>query len=222
MKTLQALVPLKSPAQAKTRLAGALTREESAALALHMAEDVLGALSGSGCFHGIGLLAGDEYADLAQRFGARLHPDTPGRTWSQDLSLIACDLAAHHVHTLLVVPGDLPLITAPQVRRLMSMHRTGVTLCPAERDGGTNAIVLTPPDVLGFAFGTDSAQRHLDTARARGVPVQRVELPAFARDVDTLADLQWLCEHAVPGATQDYLARSGIRARLHQAATEPA
>ena len=40
-----------------------------------------------------------------------------------------------------------------------------------------------------FAFGAGSAARHLARARVAGLRTTRVDLPAFARDIDTVADL---------------------------------
>jgi 2-phospho-L-lactate guanylyltransferase len=215
MNTAWALVPLKPLADAKTRLAPALSRAECAEVSLHMAEDVVAALTGAGLFAGVSLLTADPiFSALGRRFGCRILEETPGRDWCQSLALAAADLAATGVGTLLVVPGDLPQLTAPVVSALMSRAGAGVTLCPAERDGGTNAIVLRPPDAIPLLFGHDSARRHLEAAERLGIHASRVVVDAIGRDIDTPADLQWLCGTAPGGRTHAYLERSGIAARL--------
>jgi 2-phospho-L-lactate guanylyltransferase len=88
----------------------------------------------------------------------------------------------------------------------------------AAPDGGTNALVLTPPTVIPFLYGPDSADRHIAAAGDRGVVSQRLDLPAFARDIDTPDDVQWLVGQRIACATIAYLRASGIADRLKQQA----
>jgi 2-phospho-L-lactate guanylyltransferase (CobY/MobA/RfbA family) len=94
-----------------------------------------------------------------------------------------------------------------------------VTLVEASRDGGTNALCLSPPGAIGCHFGPDSAQRHLEAARARGVPAAAVAVAGFARDVDTVDDVRWLCGSPSPGAARRWLGESGVCARLRRDGT---
>jgi 2-phospho-L-lactate guanylyltransferase len=217
MKPSWAIVPLKSLDRAKMRLTGVLTRAECSALSLHMAEDVVGALTGSGCFSNVGILTADPaLANLAERFDCRILQEQPSRDWQQNLALAACELAAGGTKTLVVVPGDLPDLTPPDVDLLLARHAGDVTVVPAARDGGTNALVMTPPDAMGFLFGPDSAKRHVEAARRAGYRVATLVLEAFAHDIDTPGDLGRLCQSARSSATRIYLERSGIAGRLRE------
>jgi 2-phospho-L-lactate/phosphoenolpyruvate guanylyltransferase len=210
-----ALVPLKAFALAKTRLDGVLTRGECAQLAEHMARDVLRALKATPEIAGLGILGnGPGLCELAAEAGARHLPEPEGGDYRSALAAAATELTQHGTGRLLVLPGDLPTLSSAAVRALLASHREGVTVCTAARDGGTNALVLTPPDAIPFLFGPDSARRHLEAATAAGIPGRAASLPAFTRDIDTPDDLQWLLGQRIACATLAWLKASGIAARL--------
>ncbi len=217
MNAVWALVPVKLPGHAKSRLAPALNPAERVALAGHMAHDVLGALQACPGISGIALLAADGDArDLAGQFGCRILPDDPHLDLSANLQVAAAALAADGARALVIVPTDLPTLTAADIAALLAGLGPGVTVVPAGMDGGTNALGMAPPTAGECRFGPDSARRHLDAARQRGVEARRLDLAAFARDVDTVDDVRWLCDQATSSRARDYLERSGICARLQQ------
>jgi len=69
-----------------------------------------------------------------------------------------------------------------------------VTIVPDRHGTGTNALVLTPPDVIEPSFGPDSRARHEQLAQAAGVPVEVVHVETLAIDVDTADDLEAMRE----------------------------
>jgi 2-phospho-L-lactate/phosphoenolpyruvate guanylyltransferase len=93
--------------------------------------------------------------------------------------------------SLLVLPADLPLIEADDVRELLedAGEESSVVISPDGARSGTNALLLTPPDVLPFAFGTGSFDKHLSSARERGLEVRVRENSHLAFDLDTVDDL---------------------------------
>ena len=217
MDAVWALVPVKSLAHAKSRLAPALDPAERVALAGHMARDVLTALRHCPGITGIALLAADDSARaLAEAFGCRMLADDPALDLAANLQAAVGALAAAGARTVIIVPTDLPTLIAADIESLLARSGAGVTVVPAAVDGGTNALALTPPGAGACLFGPDSARRHLEAARQRGAAAQRLELPAFARDVDSVDDVLWLCSRKTGGSAWDYLNRSGICARLRQ------
>ena len=68
---------------------------------------------------------------------------------------------------------------------------------------------MTPPDAGPCQFGPDSARRHVAAARLRGCAAA-LPLPGFARDIDTVDDVRWLCEQPAGSAAREYLDASGI------------
>jgi 2-phospho-L-lactate guanylyltransferase len=122
-----------------------------------------------------------------------------------------------------VLPGDLPTLAAADVGQLIRGHvqrhgegGSSATLCPASRDGGSNALLLSPPTALPFHFGPDSARRHAAAATVAGVPLTVDGGSGFSRDIDTPADVQWLLQQRVACATIAWLRASGIAQRLKE------
>jgi 2-phospho-L-lactate guanylyltransferase len=215
-----ALVPVKPPGVAKTRLAEALGAAERAALAVCMVHDVLTALHAARSLAGIAVLAPDSRgAELAHGFPCRILEDERPGDLCASLGVAAARLAADGAGTVVIVPSDLPTLTAGDVDALLAAHPGGVSVAPAARDGGTNALVLTPPTAIECLFGPDSARRHLDAARRGGLTATRLELPGFARDIDTVDDVLWLCARGSGGRAREYVERAAICSRLGSQAT---
>jgi 2-phospho-L-lactate guanylyltransferase len=94
----------------------------------------------------------------------------------------------------LLVPGDCPLLSPQDLNALLThpADTRSALIVPDRHGTGTNALLLTPPDVLAPSFGPDSRRRHLADASAAGVVAEVVELESLALDVDTPDDLEAL------------------------------
>jgi 2-phospho-L-lactate guanylyltransferase len=180
-----------------------------------MARDVLMALHAAPDITGIAIL-GDEprLAPLAAAANATLHAEQPGEDYRAALGRVARELSNRGARRLLVVPADLPTLSAGDVQALLADHKGGVTICPAAADGGTNALLLSPPTAIPFLYGPDSAARHRAAAEAASVPVRVLSIPGFARDVDSPEDVRWLLGQRLACATLAWLRASGIAERL--------
>jgi 2-phospho-L-lactate guanylyltransferase len=101
---------------------------------------------------------------------------------------------------LLILPADLPLLDAEDVRAVLDRVGEGprVVISPDGAHAGTNALLLSPPDALPFAFGPDSYETHLRAAREHGLDVRVCERLHLAFDLDTADDLARLKEAEVP------------------------
>jgi 2-phospho-L-lactate/phosphoenolpyruvate guanylyltransferase len=187
-----AVIPVKETAGAKQRLAPALSAELRQALALAMLEDVLAAVAGVGGLGGIVLVTIDTQAvGLARRYGA-----TTVAVGARDGHTGAVVAGARHLMaqgrgTMLTLPGDLPLVAAGEIERLIAAHSQApaFTIAPAHDDLGSNAIVMSPPDAVKLRFGEDSFFPHLAAARAAGIEPCVVRLPGIAFDIDNPQDL---------------------------------
>jgi 2-phospho-L-lactate guanylyltransferase len=214
MSDTWALLPVKQVNRSKTRLQSVLRPQECALLSRAMFMDVLAAMEAADSIDRIAVLTNDaQVADLARRSGHTVIEDT-------DEELCAgLDAAARQIRNeggerVLIMPGDIPTVTATDIDGLMARHTDGLSLCPAIRDGGTNAMVCTPPDAIPFQFGPDSANRHLEAAQAAGLPHERMATAAFFRDIDLPEDLLWLSARDNDCHTLNFLRQSGICARL--------
>jgi len=218
--TIHAIVPVKEFSRAKSRLGGLLNAAECAVLARAMCRDVIAALRGVPAIAGVTLLGhGRDIARLAAETGCR-HLCEHVAGLNHELRAAAGRLEKEGAATLLVVPADLPYLGSSDIEKLLARHDAGLTICPAESDGGTNALVISPPTAIDFSFGTGSAQRHTQSAQDAGIQCRRVEPAALRRDIDTPEDLVRLCRGPAGRHTSRYLAASGIcdRALRHTVA----
>ncbi|MBC8078428.1 MAG: NTP transferase domain-containing protein [Chloroflexales bacterium] len=99
---------------------------------------------------------------------------------------------------LLVLPGDVPLVTSADIAALLASAAQGRVAIAPSRDRGTNALALPLPAPIAFRFGVNSCAAHLAQARARGLPAHIHRSPTLALDIDTADDLCALEE--MPGA----------------------
>ena len=94
----------------------------------------------------------------------------------------------------LLVPGDCPMLDPTQLEGLLARPAPArsALIVPDRHGTGTNALLLTPPDVLEPSFGPGSCQRHAASAESNGLAHEVVAVPSLALDVDTPEDLQAL------------------------------
>ena len=150
------------------------------------------------------------YSFLEERVGLRagylaLRPDRPpGETAAVAL---ATDLTVSGGSDgVLVIPADVPLITAAEVKAILdAAPESGTVLVPAADGRGTNAILRRPANLFSARFGNDSFLPHLENARRSGRQVVILELPGVALDVDRPDDLAALLAAGGSTRTQNLL-----------------
>ena len=188
--SLFAVVPVKDLHSAKSRLSPALDPEERVDLTLHMLDHVLTTLEKAGVGNVCVVSPDRAVLEVARERGASpLFQESRGLNPAlEEARLWAMRQGAS---SLLVLPADLPLLTASDVLALLEEKEVPrVVISPDKSHTGTNALLLRPPDVLPFAFGPDSFETHLRLARERGIDVSVRELPNLALDLDTTGDLE--------------------------------
>jgi 2-phospho-L-lactate guanylyltransferase len=187
-----AVVPVKDTTSAKQRLAPALPQALRQALALAMLEDVLASLAEARGLAGRLLVTTDPAArQLAARYGAICIEDGAGDGHTGAVMAAARRLATERRGGILTVPGDIPLVTAAEIERLIAARRPApsFTIAPSHDEKGSNAILMSPPDAVPLRFGDDSFFPHLAAAEACGIRATVVHLPGIAMDIDNPDDL---------------------------------
>jgi 2-phospho-L-lactate guanylyltransferase len=207
-----AIVPVKPFERAKTRLARALAPEARRILAEAMLRDVLAALRGSRAVGVIWVVSHDrDLLGRVGRWGAEPLEEKADLGLNPALRLATRAAMARGARRALIVPSDIPLLRAADVRSLLSAvpRPPGVAAVASRDGGGTNALLRTPPDVIAPCFGRDSFARHARLAARRGVPFVTRRIPRAALDIDTPSDLLALARRA-GGHTAHALARIGF------------
>jgi 2-phospho-L-lactate guanylyltransferase len=186
-----AIVPLKSLAHAKERMAGCLDVASRRRLVSWMLGRILDACLGADTVTRVMVVAGDvQAAAEAARLGVEVIIQPEGGLAA---ALATGEQAAIGAEATLVVPADLPLATAADLDAVCAAgaHAPSVVVVPAG-DGGTGALLRRPGRVICTAFGPNSAVAHLRLAVAAGIRPVRLNLPNLALDIDTPSDLRAL------------------------------
>lgn len=186
MHDVYAVVVARTGANAKTRLSRALGPEARIALAETMLDDVLRATGGADLGGTVAVV--EPARDHGDGVIAVADPGT-GHLGAIEAGIEAAVAAG--ARCVIVLPGDIPLLTSDDVRELAAAAASGpsVVVVPDRAGTGTNALVMRPPRAIAPAFGPGSLARHVEAARAAGVAASVHECERAALDIDTPDDL---------------------------------
>lgn len=191
MTVVHAIVAVKGFERGKYRLAGVLTEAERHLLIKTMLNDVLDALRAAPGIASINVLSSDITVlpkDVEQIVD-------PGTGLNAAVSHAARVVSNEGAHSMLFLPADLPLVTADDINALLAAASDhDAVIAPDARHSGTNALLLTPPQLIEPQFGEQSFTAHVQAIRYSGARLQIVERPTLAHDIDVPADL-----HALSG-----------------------
>ena len=198
-----AAVPVKDVVNAKQRLMRVLDAAERRELARAMLSDVLRALGGAGLDHVWVVTREPEVAAIARGLGAEPLAEAENRGHTAAVAAAQAEAARVGADAFLTIPGDVPCVTAAEIRALVGGLGAppAVALVPARSGLGTNGALLAPPGVMRLRFGEPSFDNHLAAARALGLEPRVVRLPGLGLDVDAPEDLAaLLAEGAATGS----------------------
>ena len=192
-----ALLPVKSPQNAKQRLFGYLPAATREALARLLYERTITTLcQASGIDRVLVITSDAEIAAHARSTGAWVIEEREQLSHSASADAACCHAIEMGAQTALLVPIDVPLVERTDFERLAAAARPGVVIVPSSDGTGTNALARTPPDVIPSCFGPGSFRAHLEQARLRGVAADVLRLPGLMFDIDTPEDVAELLERA--------------------------
>lgn len=206
--SLWAIVPAKSLAQSKSRLATALTPAQRLELSRQLLIHTFTVLGQVRQIDAILVVSRDpQVRELALE-----HEVTVLVEESDGLNL-ALTQATHWVVTqgagaVLVVPADLPLIIPSTLESMVQLAEPGpaVVVAPDRHGRGTNLLLVRPPGLIEYAFGPDSLHFHRQQAIARSVPIHVLRSAGTELDLDTPDDLD-LCRVDIRSPLQYTLSR---------------
>ncbi len=185
-----AIVPCKPFAEAKQRLAEVLDPAERAALSRRLLRHTLVVL---GRARGISRVAVVSQDDKVLR-AARQHG--AWAIWEAQAGLNAAleqgtrVAVANGFRGVLILPADLPWLHTGDLEEIVALGQAPpcVVIAPAQRDEGTNAMLVRPAGLLEYAFGEKSSTEHRRRAEAAGARVEIYRSPGFAFDLDLPED----------------------------------
>ena len=191
--TLWAIVPVKPLRRGKSRLAGALTEDERAELNRLLLERTLKTLTDLKEVEQVLVVSRDSSAlALAREFGARTVQEDGAPHLNTALKRATVIAQVYASRGVLVLPADLPLLSGDDILTLLkrAINPPVVVIAPDRHKKGTNALLLSPADLIEYDFGGDSFKRHCERARKAGARLEIVELPSLGLDLDLPEDLE--------------------------------
>src|SRR5271157_4211678 len=186
--TLWAIVPVKPLRRGKSRLAGTLSEDERAELNRILLEHTIQTLTNLTEIEQVLVVSRDSAAlALARDLGARTVQEDDGapnlNTALKRATVVAQVYASRGV---LIVPADLPLLNHEDVEALLARAVNP----PDRHQKGTNALLLSPSNIIEYDFGEGSFERHCRRTKQAGARLEVVNLPSLELDLDLPEDLE--------------------------------
>jgi 2-phospho-L-lactate guanylyltransferase len=204
-----AILPVKRLDQAKHRLSAALDVGQRMRIAEALLEDAL-ALAARCDFVRWWVVSSDE-AVLGRAVATGFEAiDDGGAKLNDALGKAVGAAITAGATSVTIVPVDVPLARREDLQDVLDTGATSdVVAVPADEDGGTNALYLSPPDVLVPSFGPGSLKGHIAAAERLGLRCALLPLSRLGLDIDTVEDARAFLLREPVGATARAL--SGLR-----------
>jgi 2-phospho-L-lactate guanylyltransferase len=187
------VLPVKPLSLAKSRLADVLSAEQRERFAQGTLRRILGVLKLVPQLNGVLVISRDtRVLAIARELGAKTVQESGQPALNSALMRATQLLQTWGVDGVLILPADLPLLEAADVIgviRAAGKHDRAVVLATDRHRDGTNALLVRPPGLLVYDYGTGSFSRHYQQAEQAGVPVMEYEADNLKLDLDMPEDV---------------------------------
>lgn len=188
-------IPMKDPADAKTRLGSRLSPQQRASLALTLFRNGVQCLKRARAHRpermiDIAVISSSPVIKrISSQLGLKWIDDQKADGLSAAVMRAAVAAASEGYSHLCILPGDLADPDVADILRLLDHRRDGVEaiLCPA-KDMGTNALLLPLPAAISFHYGERSFHHHYRALTEAGLLTAVLPLNSLREDVDTVHD----------------------------------
>lgn len=185
------VIPMKSPKRAKQRLATHLSNTERESLALALFKKTLAFFQQH--FPHLETLVVSESKSvlvLAETYDAHTLFDD-GRQGLNGALNRACTWVKQAGFTQqLIIPSDIAVLDQMEITALLQASENAQVVIALAKDGGTNALLTSPPDAIDFMYGHHSAQKHKSKADINAMACVCLQLPHLSLDIDLSHDLE--------------------------------
>ena len=180
-----ALIPLKTLANAKQRLAPSLSPEQRLQLMQLMVKQSVEALDKAPEIEKIFIVSRDKNCNyLNKNINNQSTPSTPIEILNLEedvclnsgVSAATKALSARGFDDLLILHGDLPLVGEKDISHFIAQHKktsSEISLVSCRHQDGTNAMILSSSiaDKMTFKFGEGSFKKHLNTPHCQNIHI---------------------------------------------------
>ncbi len=190
--SLWVILPVKPFNSGKSRLASVLSEEERPLLNYTLFDNTVKTLKAVPGVDQILVISRDpEALSLAGRYGARTVQEEDHSDLNRALVRATAVARQEGADSILIIPVDLPLLTAGSVRQMTerASQPPVMVIAPDHHGEGTNGLLLNPPGLIPYRYGPHSFQQHVHLAQQKGFRVEIFRDQAFALDLDMPEDL---------------------------------
>jgi 2-phospho-L-lactate guanylyltransferase len=191
--TLWAIIPVKPLRRGKSRLSSVLSLEARTALNHYLLSNTLEILASVSEIEYTLVVSRDpEALTIARDYGARTVQEQGSPQLNTALTRATMVAISHSVQSVLIVPADLPLLTADDIHEVVNLGANPpvVVITPDRHRQGTNALLISPPGLIQYEYGPGSFQRHCSQAEKNGARLEVCERVSVALDIDFPEDLE--------------------------------
>ena len=193
------LLPVKSLAHCKTRLASVLTLRQRQQLVITLLKKNLQILVTNFPQHHVLVISPDPIvASIANEFKVSVLMEPRGLGLNQAVVVGTEWSLAQGYQTQLVLAPDIAGLEGRELKFILDQLPTQTTQAVAAviigvaNDGGTNALITQPPNAIPFRYGPRSSTHMSSESRQRGIGCRLLHLLSLALDIDTPDDwMQW-------------------------------
>ncbi|MEM3437081.1 MAG: 2-phospho-L-lactate guanylyltransferase [Nitrososphaerales archaeon] len=212
-------IPVKDLRDAKRRLEVVLRPEERSLLCITMLKDVLKAVSMSKYVERIIIISCDESVlKLVRTMGAIALDEEESGGLNSAVERIARFCLKDGAKSMLVLPIDIPLVKSDDIDAMIrqSFLPKSIVIAPSMDEKGTNALLVSPPDIIKPRFGINSFKIHINEAIANKIHYIIYRSPRIALDIDTPNDLINFLKLGKGTETYDYILKNNLINRINE------
>jgi len=193
----------------KGRLGSLFTPREKKQLQLSMLEDTLQAVARAKKLGQTYVISSDQgILKFAERYGVGAISEDEDSGVNEAVEHAVSELGMYD--GWLIIPADLPLITANDVKTVLTLVRMGSTLVisPSEDYSGTNLMLVSKKAMIPLHYDDDSFNKHVEEASRRGIRFSVYYSENVGFDIDRASDVHRYFGFGRRNSTMNFLERT--------------
>jgi 2-phospho-L-lactate guanylyltransferase len=187
------IIPVKPLKLAKSRLAAVITPEQRQEFAQSLLRHTLEVVQSVPQVAGTLVISRDtKVLSIARDNKAYTVMESGAPELNAALMRATQVIAGWHAEAVLILPSDLPLLASEDVSGIIELGKgyNSIVIATDQHEDGTNAMMIRPPGMFPYAYGTGSYQRHIQLAKQAGASVKFYHSERLLLDVDLPEDLE--------------------------------
>ncbi|MFX1519572.1 MAG: 2-phospho-L-lactate guanylyltransferase [Promethearchaeota archaeon] len=185
-----ALIPMKKLGNSKTRISNISPEARKSLTKAMLTDTIQSALEAKSISETFVMSPDHDIIKLAEKLGAKTILEKDERGLNVAVSEGTDELEKHGAEGVMVILGDLPLLTSRLLDLLIkkAISQPWVVIAPS-KDNGTNILLRTPPKVIPHVYyGQNSSIIHIRIAQYYHISYTVFRSPRLMIDIDTLQD----------------------------------